>query len=181
MFGVEAIASKAPERGCLLIADGVAAEAEDFAAQAGEGVTVAVARSTIKKMRDLGLVVRHDDGVEVIADWHGRQRDPRHKPSDSREARRARKAAQRERERLEAEAAALVTPSGHADVTRDPVRDTSRGHAHEGKRREGEGNNSNAGAVPTAEELDLDRRVGLDAAGEREREDSDLAFSGGTA
>lgn len=139
VFGVEAIASKAPERGCLLIAEGVAAEPEDFAAQAGEGVTVAVARSTVRKMRDLGLIVRHDDGVEVIADWHDRQRDPRHKPSDSREARRARKAAQRERERLEAEAAALVTPSGHADVTRDTGRDMSRGHATEVKGREEKG------------------------------------------
>lgn len=138
--GVEAIASKAPERGCLLIANGVPAEAEDFAELAG--VTVAVARSTIAKMRRLDLVVTLDDGVEVIADWLERQKDPRHKPSDSREAWKARKAAQRERERIAAEAAeaeALVTPSSHADVTRDTGRDMSRGHAGEVKRREVEG------------------------------------------
>ncbi len=181
VFGVEAIASKSPERGCLRIAEGVPAEAEDFAAQAGEGVTVAVARSTIKKMRDLGLIVRHDDGVECVADWHERQRDPKHKPSDSRESRRARKAAQRERERMEAEAAALVTPSGHADVTRDDGRDMSRGHAQEVKRSEVKENNGDVRAVPTAEELVLDRRIGTDAVGEREREDPDLAISGGTA
>lgn len=182
VFGVEAIASKAPERGCLLIAEGVPADAKDFAAQAGEGVTVAVARSTIKKMRELGLIVRHDDGVECIADWHERQRDPRRKPSDSREARRTRKEAQRERERLEAEAAAApVTPPCHADVTRDKGRDMSRGHAHEEKRREGEGNNSKAGAVPTTEELSLGPGVGTDAAGASGAMDPASAFSGGTA
>lgn len=36
-------------------------------------------------------------------------------------------------------------------------------------------------AVSPVEELDLHRRVGLDAAGEREREDPELAISGGTA
>jgi len=180
--GVEAIASKAPERGCLLIANGVPAEAEDFAELAG--VTVAVARSTIAKMRRLQLVVKLDDGVEVIADWLERQKDPRHKPSDSREAWAARKAAQRERERAAAEASeaeALVTPSGHADVTRDTGRDMSRGHAGEGKRREVERNNGYAGAVPTAEELDLGPGVGTDVAGASGAMAPDPVFSGGTA
>lgn len=182
VFGVEAVASKAPERGCLLIAEGVHAEPEDFAEQAG--VPLAVARSTIAKMRRLRLVEQHDDDVWVITDWHERQREPRRKPSDSREARRARKEAQRERERerLEAEAAAgNVTPLSHADVTRDKGRDVSRGHAPEGKRSEGKRTTATPVAVPTVAELDLDRDVGLDAAGERERRDPDLTLSRGTA
>ncbi len=134
VFGVEAIASKSPERGCLLIAEGMHAEPEDYAGQAG--VTVAVATSTIEKMRRFGLVERLDDGTEVIADWLDRQRDPRRKPSDSREAWRERQARKRARDAEAAAAEALVTTSSHADVTRDTGRDVSRGHADEGKGRE---------------------------------------------
>jgi hypothetical protein len=99
VHGVWAIAAESPHRGQLWIADGVAATEKDYAELAG--VSIAVAKSTVRKMRELGML-EPGDGAEYVHDWDQHQREP--KPSDSPESRRERKRASRAR---------------HAKVTRD--------------------------------------------------------------
>lgn len=104
VHGVWAIAAESPERGTLWIAEGVPATERDYAELAG--VSLAVAKSTVRKMRELGML-ESGDGAEHVHDWDEHQPSPR--PSESPESRRDRKRKSRER---------------HADVTRD----TSRSH-----------------------------------------------------
>jgi hypothetical protein len=93
VFGVWATAAESPIRGYLLIASDEPATEDDYAAQAG--VTVAIARSTVKKMRELGLLEFDEEmAVEHVHDWHDVQKDP--KPSETREAWRDRKRRSRE-------------------------------------------------------------------------------------
>lgn len=93
VHGVWATAAESPTRGYLLIAGNEAATEEDFAAQAG--VSVAVARATVKRMRELGMLEMDAEmGVEHVHDWHDVQKDP--KPSETREAWRDRKRRSRE-------------------------------------------------------------------------------------
>lgn len=77
--GVLALAAESPVRGALLISNKVVAKEEDYAERAG--VSQAVAVSTMKKLRELEIVVSVDEsGVEVVRDWEEyeprRQRDP---------------------------------------------------------------------------------------------------------
>jgi hypothetical protein len=93
--GVLALAAQSPERGRLLIAEGIAVTDADVAEEAG--VSVPVARAALKKLRELGVVTRDDDGFELVTSWPTWQPDP--KPSDSREAWRERKRLERGRKR----------------------------------------------------------------------------------
>jgi hypothetical protein len=88
VHGVWAIAAESPIRGYLLIAADEAAVERDYAKQAD--VSLAIARSTVRKMRQLGMLEMDDDmGVENVHDWHEHQQEP--KPSESREAWKKRK------------------------------------------------------------------------------------------
>jgi 5-methylcytosine-specific restriction endonuclease McrA len=81
VFGVWATAAESPVRGYLLIAGEEPAAEEDYATQAG--VTLAIARSTVKKMRDLGLLEFDEEmGVEHVHDWH--EHEPELRPSRGR-------------------------------------------------------------------------------------------------
>lgn len=141
-LGVLSIAAQAPVRGRLLIGD-LRAEPEDIAAEAA--VKVAVARSCMSKLRDVGVLV--DDvefGCERVHDFDDWNPPPRRdRTAADRQARR--------RARIQAEQArhARVTPASRRDVTRDD-RD---GHAPEV---EGEGENSpSSGALsPSAHALE---------------------------
>jgi hypothetical protein len=94
VFGVWATAAESPVRGYLFIASDEKATEEDYAAQAG--VTLAIARSTVKKMRQFELLEMDAEmGAEYVHDWHDVQKDP--KPSETREAWRDRKRRSRER------------------------------------------------------------------------------------
>ena len=103
--GVLALASQSPIRGALLITDGEPVTAEDIAQEAT--VKVSEARAALASFRRFGMLDTDAHGVEWVHDWDAMNRDP--KPSDSPEARRARKRAQRDREQRDR----------HADVTRD--------------------------------------------------------------
>lgn len=113
--GVWSLAAKSPVRGYLLIAQSVPVEDHDVAEQAG--VKLSIARSTLKKMRDLGMLERDDElGAEHVHDWHTHQPEP--KPSETKAAWRERKRAERERK-----------AAGHGDVTADVTRDVHAGDA----------------------------------------------------
>jgi hypothetical protein len=115
--GAWALAAESPTRGALLIAEGCPVTVEDVAEHAG--VTTRVAKGALSKARTLGLLVKDDDGVEWVHDWHDWNPDP--KPSDTPEATRARKRAERERKRAKANGhASNVTPMSRVtshDVT----------------------------------------------------------------
>lgn len=125
--GVWCLAAKSPVRGYLLVAENVPVEVDDVAEQAG--VKVATARSTLQKMRELGMLERDEElGVEHIHDWHTHQPEP--KSSETPEAWRERKRRQRARER---------NGNVPSDVTRDSHDESRSGHAgksHPLKRRE---------------------------------------------
>lgn len=126
--GIWALAAKGSPRGYLAVA-GEAADERDVAHQAR--CSVPVARATLARLRDLGMLERDEEmGLEYCHDWHTLNPDP--SPSNTPEAWRERKRAQRERERDDQEG-----------VTRDmPV--TSRdGHGPKGKETK---NTSSSGA-----------------------------------
>lgn len=67
LCGVLPIAAQAPVRGCLLVGP-EPAEARDFAELAG--VSIAVAKSTLAKLRAIGIVVPDDEhNCERVHDW----------------------------------------------------------------------------------------------------------------
>ena len=103
--GVLALASQSPIRGALLITDSEPATEEDVAQEAT--VRLAEARAAMESFRRLGMLERDADGVEWVHDWDSMNKDP--KPSDSPDATRARKRAQRAKHKAQC----------HADVTRD--------------------------------------------------------------
>jgi len=176
--GILAIAATAPVRGRLLVGE---MEAEPIQIARKAGVTAAVVASAMEKMKRIGVLYRDEElDCWAIHDWEKLNPEPK---KDNTAAERQRR--YRERRRAEiAEQAQVGNAPRHVTSRRDG-RD---GHAITGQvsrppevEGEGEVENSNARAVPTAEELSLDRCVGTDAAGEREREDPDVAPSGGTA
>jgi hypothetical protein len=120
--GVWALAAKSPVRGYLLIAENVAVEVDDVAAQAE--VKPLTARRTLEKMRKLGML-EHDDelGAEHVHDWHQHQRDP--KPSESREAWRERQRRKRDRDR-ESRAQAVTTSRVTTGAESHPKREEKR-------------------------------------------------------
>lgn len=93
--GILALASQSPIRGTLLITDGEPVTAEDLAEEAT--VKVADARAALESFRKLGMLDRDEHGIEWVHDWDVMNKDP--KPSDSPDATRARKRAQRERDK----------------------------------------------------------------------------------
>lgn len=117
VFGVWATAAESPVRGYLLIAENEQATESDYAKQAD--VSLAVAKSTVRKMRKMGMLERDEEmGVEHIHDWHDVQKDP--KPSESKEAWRERKRESRERKQSRkghAGHASDVTPRSQPNVT----------------------------------------------------------------
>jgi hypothetical protein len=116
VMGVWSIAAQATPRGYLLIADGEPATEKDFAEEAK--VTVAVARSTVKKMRALGMIeIDNVMGIDHVHDWHEIQKDP--KPSDSPAAWRERKREERARKRGQQKDSTPMSLDGHTDVPRD--------------------------------------------------------------
>lgn len=119
LAGVWALAAKSPLRGYLLITEKLPVEVEDIAEQAG--VKVTTARSTLKKMRDLGMLEYDDElKAEHVHDWHQHQPEP--KASESREAWRERQRRKRDKDRQ----------AGVTDVTvsRVTVTPDSRGTSH---------------------------------------------------
>lgn len=104
VFGVWAIAAQSPVRGYLLITEDEPAAERDYATEAN--VALGVARSTVVKMRSLGMLELDPEmGAEHVHDWHEHQKDP--KPSESKQAWRERKRQQRQ------------SRQSHADVPRD--------------------------------------------------------------
>jgi hypothetical protein len=103
--GVLALASQSPIRWALLITDGEPVTAEDLAQEAT--VKLSDAKAALASFRRFGMLERDADGVDWVHDWDSMNKDP--KPSDSPDATRARKRAQRDRER----------EGRHANVTRD--------------------------------------------------------------
>lgn len=94
--GVLALAAESPVRGCLLISEGVPADAADVAGQAG--VSEAVGERTLGELERLGTLVRDaQQGCLRVVSWDTHNPAPR--PSDSREATRERKRRQRARQR----------------------------------------------------------------------------------
>jgi N-terminal phage replisome organiser (Phage_rep_org_N) len=133
VMGVWSIAAQSPVRGYLFLTEDEPATEQDYADEAR--VSVAIARSTVKKMRVLHMIEMDEEmGVEYVHDWHKHQKDP--KPSESREAWAARKREQRANSKP-------VSRAGHADVPRDigpsPAPGAEKSHTplREGKGREG--------------------------------------------
>ena len=122
--GVLALAGESPQRGLLLLAEGVPATEVDVARHAG--VPPGVARSAIKQLRELRMLYVDDDsGCEAVHDWHEWQKEP--KPSDLPAATRKRKRDERARKRSEVTRDSGVTSaSGHA-VSRHEVEDEGEG------------------------------------------------------
>lgn len=110
--GVWALAAKSPIRGYLMISDKLPVEEQDIAEQAG--VKAQTVRSTLKKMRDLGMLeVDSELEAEHVHDWHTHQAEP--KPSETKDAWRKRKREQRERKANGGD----VTGNVPRDVTAD--------------------------------------------------------------
>ncbi len=108
LTGILGLAAESPERGVLLISEGVPATHEDIADHAD--VSVKVARATVAAALEVGLL--HDrDGAWQVHDWD--DWNPAPKASDGREA-------QRERKRRSRACHAPKSQDGHANVTRDP-------------------------------------------------------------
>jgi len=106
--GVWALAAKAPIRGCLLVGD-LEVEPADVARQAR--CSTAVARRTLAKMRDLGMLKRDEElGCERVHDWDAINPPPK---TDNTAAERQ----QRRRDRLRA------LRDGHTPVTPASRRD----------------------------------------------------------
>lgn len=111
--GVLALASQSPIRGALLITDGEPVTAEDLAEEAT--VKLADARAALESFRRLGMLDRDDHGIEWVHDWDTMNPSP--KPSDSPDATRARKRAQRERDK--AARNGVTSRAGHAMSRRE--------------------------------------------------------------
>lgn len=74
--GVLSIAAQASIPGCLVVGGGVDAEARDYAEQSG--VTLAVATSTLRKLRDLAVIEYDQElGCETVRGWGEYQVQPR--------------------------------------------------------------------------------------------------------
>lgn len=131
--GVWALAAKAEPRGALLVA-GQAADERDVARQAHCSPTVA--KRTLAKLRQLGMLERDEAGVEWVHHWD--VVNPAPKASDTPEARRERKRRQRDRQ----------TSNGHADVTRDMNGKSRESHATEVKKLEETPKAPSKGALP---------------------------------
>lgn len=123
LTGVWSLAAKSPIRGCLLVGD-LEIEPEDVARQAR--CSPAVARSTLTKMRALGMLERDEEyGCERVHDWDEMNPAPKRDGT----------AAERQRRRRARLAADRDAAASHAPVT-PPVTDPSRrdgqpGHAPE--------------------------------------------------
>lgn len=86
--GVLAVAAQAPIRGRLLVGDDHATD-EDYAETAG--VSTAVARSTVAKLRKIGVIVHDDDHeCERIHDWDDINPEPKKDPDAAERMRRYR-------------------------------------------------------------------------------------------
>lgn len=106
--GILGLAAESPERGVLLISEGVPATHKDIADHAD--VSVKVARATVAAALEVGLLYE-EGGVWIAHDWDDWNPAPR--ASDGREA-------QRERKRRSRAGHAPKSQDGHVDVTRDP-------------------------------------------------------------
>lgn len=95
--GVLPIAAMSPIRGYLIVGRDQA-EAKDYAEQAG--VTVAVARSTLNKLRDVGMVYDDPDvGAEQVHDFEDWNPAPKKDPTAAERMRRYRERKRDERNR----------------------------------------------------------------------------------
>lgn len=111
--GVWALTAKSPIRGCLLVGD-LEVELDDVARQAR--CTPAVAKRTMAKMRQLGMLERDEEfGCERVHDWDEINPPPK---TDNTAAERQ----QRRRDRLRA------SRDSHAPVTPPSRRDGRNGH-----------------------------------------------------
>lgn len=108
IVGVLAVAAKAPVRGCLLVGEHEASAAE-IALQAS--VPVKVARSTMSKLEDIGVLER-DEELDCwrVHDWGD------YNPAPKRDATNADRQ-RRYRERRNARRNAVTAVTGNADVT----------------------------------------------------------------
>lgn len=152
--GVLAIAAKSPERGRLLVGSDLPADENDYAEQAG--VSVAVARATVAKLRDLRMLI-DDDGSEVLHDFDAWQRKPRKPSEDS--------AATAERKRRSRATGDTNDTEGHADVT-PPNGVTSRDVTRNREERREKTPQPPEGVTPSPAEID--------AAADRLKTDADF-------
>jgi hypothetical protein len=112
--GVLSIAATAPVRGRLLI-EGERADEQDVAERAG--VSLTVARSTMTKLREKGMVVPDEDmECERVHDWEEHNPEPKRDKTAAERARRYRERLSRQR---------------NGTVTRDATRDERPRHAPE--------------------------------------------------
>lgn len=137
LAGILAIAAKSPDRGALLIAEGIAATASDVAAQAS--VPVRVAKSTLARAREMGMLYV-EDGVERVHDFE--EMNPAPKRDETNAERQARYRARRNAERNA--------------VSNGPV---TAGNAPEVEGEE-EGNNSSTDSGLTSEVFERDLLAG---------------------
>jgi 5-methylcytosine-specific restriction endonuclease McrA len=87
--GVLAIAAESPTPGHLFIADGLPATDRDIAEHAG--VSLAVARSTVEKLHELGILQMDEDGDCVfVHDWDEWNQPPKSDPGAAERMRRRR-------------------------------------------------------------------------------------------
>ena len=171
--GVLAVAATAPVRGRLLVGE---MEAEPVQIARKAGVTTQAAASAIEKLKKVGVLYRDEElDCWAVHDWEALNPEPK---KDATAAERQRRYRDRRKAQRNARVTPTVTPTsrrngrgGHADVT--PLVTTPEV--------EGEGEGEGAVAVQPVVEHDLDRRVGLDAAGASGAMDPDPALSGGTA
>jgi hypothetical protein len=144
VFGVWAIAAQSPVRGYLLITEDEPAQDRDYATEAN--VALGVARSTMTKMRSLGMLEMDPEmGAEHVHDWHEHQKDP--KPSESKQAWRDRKRQQRQ---------AHQSP---ANVPRDMPPVSRRSHTTSLKREEKERTTETSSLSCRGELVDLSHRL----------------------
>lgn len=110
--GVLPIAAKSPIRGCLLIGDRPA-EPDDVAAQAG--TKLPAARSSMRKLRGIGLLYQDDEfGCERVHDFD--DWNPAPKKDTTAAERQSRRRERLKRERDAAESHAKVTPLSRRDA-----------------------------------------------------------------
>ena len=109
--GILGLAAESPERGILLISEGVPATYEDIADHAD--VSLRTAKATVAAALEVGLLYE-EGGVWIAHDWDDWNPSP--KASDTPESRRDRKRKSREGHTP----SARDNAKGHANVTRDP-------------------------------------------------------------
>jgi hypothetical protein len=123
--GVLAIAAKAPVRGCLIVGD-TEAEAKHIAYRAG--VSIRVAKSTLLKLSDVGVLFRDEGlGCYRVHNWEVFNPPPKHDKTAAERAKRYRdrRASRLRHARDDRDANGTVTPLSRGEVEGEVQKETT--------------------------------------------------------